>query len=211
VDVVTDKTPPIENQIIGYNEAQDQSSLKSAKISYVDSSGVFQKVSNGERIFVVGVKDSIPGFSFAFQDNQGMFIKEDNAMYVQHITVHVTVDIFKKKLDSIYRSTESPRQFYSIRDNIKNIILKDHSGREGEEQMQSKDVWNDKQAYDRSFSFPKMLEHDKHSEEVHTYAAIKVTNVFVKDELTLAQAKNISGMEWPQWQEATRKEVSSLI
>ncbi len=30
MDVVTDEIPPIENQIIGYNEAQDQYVLKSA-------------------------------------------------------------------------------------------------------------------------------------------------------------------------------------
>ncbi len=61
MDVVTDKTPTVENQIIGYNEAQDQNVLKSAgEISYVDSSELFQKVSNGEKIFVEGVKDSIP-------------------------------------------------------------------------------------------------------------------------------------------------------
>jgi hypothetical protein len=96
MDVVTDKTPPVENQIIGYNKAQDQYVLKSAgEKSYVDSSELFQKVSNGEKL----VRDSIPGFSITFQDNQDMFIKkEDNAMYVQHITV----DEFKKKLDSIY-------------------------------------------------------------------------------------------------------------
>jgi hypothetical protein len=42
VDVVTDKTPPVENQIIGYNEAQVQYILKSAgEISYVDSSELF--------------------------------------------------------------------------------------------------------------------------------------------------------------------------
>jgi hypothetical protein len=144
MDVVIDKIPPVENQIIGYNEAQDQYVLKSAgEISYVDSSELFQKVSNGEKIFVEGVKDSIPGFSITFQDNEDMFIKEDNAMYVQHITV----DEFKKKLDSIYRSTESPSQFYSIHDNIKDIILKDLI-REDEERMQSKDIWKDKQAYD---------------------------------------------------------------
>jgi hypothetical protein len=42
-------------------------------------------------------------------------------MYVQHITV----DEFKKKLDSIYRSTKLPSQFYSTHDTIKDIILKD--------------------------------------------------------------------------------------
>jgi hypothetical protein len=94
MDVVTDKTPPVENQIIVYNEAKDQYVLKSAEeISYVDSSELFQMVSNGEQIFVEGVKDSIPGFSISFQDNGDMFIKEDYAMYVQHITV----DEFKKK------------------------------------------------------------------------------------------------------------------
>jgi hypothetical protein len=55
-------------------------------------------VSNGEKIFVEGVKDSIPGFSITFQNDEDMFIKEDNAMFVQHISV----DEFKKKLDSIY-------------------------------------------------------------------------------------------------------------
>ncbi len=67
-----------------------------------------------------------------------MFIKEGNAMYVQHITL----DEFKKKLDSICRTTESPSQFYSIRDNIKDIILKDLI-LENEERMQSKDIWED--------------------------------------------------------------------
>jgi hypothetical protein len=38
------------------------------------------------------------------------------------------------KLDSIYQSTESPSQFYSIHDNVKDIILKDLI-REDEEQM----------------------------------------------------------------------------
>ncbi len=93
-------------------------------------------MSNGEKIFVEGVKDSIPGFSTTFQDNEDMFIKEDNAMYVQHITV----DEVKKQLDNIYRSTESPSQFYSIHDTIKDIILKDLI-REDEERMQSKDIW----------------------------------------------------------------------
>ncbi len=78
-------------------------------------------------------------------------------MYVQHITV----DEFKKKLDSIYRSTYPPSQFYSIHDNIKHIILKDLI-REDEKRMHSKDVWNNYQAYDRSFSFPEVLEHDKY-------------------------------------------------
>jgi hypothetical protein len=50
-----------------------------------------------------------------------MFIKEDNAMYVQHRSV----DEFKKKLDSIDGSTESPSQFYLIHDNSKDISLKD--------------------------------------------------------------------------------------
>jgi len=97
--MVTDKRPPVENQIVGYNEAQDQYVLRSAgETSYVDSSELFQKLSNGEKVFVEGVKDSIPGFSITFQDNEDMFIKEDNAMFVEHINV----DEFKKKLDTIY-------------------------------------------------------------------------------------------------------------
>ena len=62
MDVVTDTTPLsplVENQHIGYNEAQDQYVLMSAgEVSYVDSRELFQKVSSGVSIFVEGVKDS---------------------------------------------------------------------------------------------------------------------------------------------------------
>jgi hypothetical protein len=85
----------------------------------------------------MGRKYSLRESKIIFQDSQSHFkttktcsLKEDNAMYVQHIAV----DEFKKKLDSIYRSTESPSQFYSIHDTIKDIILKDLI-REDEEQM----------------------------------------------------------------------------
>jgi hypothetical protein len=39
--------------------------------------------SNGKKsmIFLEGVKDFVPGFSITFQDNEDMFIKEDNAVY----------------------------------------------------------------------------------------------------------------------------------
>jgi hypothetical protein len=90
----------LKNQIVDFNEAQDQYVLGSAgETSYVDSSELFQNLSNGEKIFVEGVKDFIPGFSITFQDNEDMFIKEDDAMYVEHITV----EEFKKKLDTMYR------------------------------------------------------------------------------------------------------------
>ncbi len=93
-------------------------------------------MSNGEKIFVEGVKDSIPGFSITFQDNEDMFIKEDNTMFVEHITV----DEVKKKLDTIYRPTKLPSQFNSVHDTIREIILKDLI-REDEERKQTKDVW----------------------------------------------------------------------
>ncbi len=63
-------------------------------------------------------------------------------MFVEHITV----DEFKKKFDTIYRSTELPSQFYSVHDHIRYMILKDLI-REDEERMQTKDVWKDHQAY----------------------------------------------------------------
>ncbi len=93
--------------------------------------------------------------------------------------------------------------YHSIRD----IILKDLI-REEEERMQTKDVWKDHQTYDRSFSFPEVLEHDKYIEEVHAYAEKTIPNSFDKDELTLAQALKQRGVEWPLWQEAIRKERS---
>jgi hypothetical protein len=76
-----DTSTPIENQIVGYNEAQDQYAVKSAgEIMYVDSSELFQKVSDGEKVFVEGVQGSIPGFSISFQDQEDMFIKKDGNM-----------------------------------------------------------------------------------------------------------------------------------
>jgi hypothetical protein len=150
-DMVTDKRPPVENQIVGYNEAQDQYVLRSAgEARYVDSSELFQKLSNGEKVFVKVGKDSIPGFSITFQNNEDMFIKEDNAMFVEHITV----DEFKKKLDTIHRSTELPSQLYSVHDNIRDIILKDLI-REDEERMQTKDVRKDQNHVIDHFRFLK--------------------------------------------------------
>ena len=150
-----DVNPPVENQIIGCNEAQDQYAVKSAgEIMYVDSSELFQKVSDGEKVFVEGVHGSLPGFSISFQDQVDMFIKKDGNMLVEHITVAE----FKQKLDDIYRTTESPTQFYSIHDNIKEIIMKDLV-QEDEERMKSKDIWKNQSTYDRSYSFPENLEH----------------------------------------------------
>ncbi len=62
--ISVDKSTPIENQIVGYNEAKDQCALKSAgQITLVDSSELFQKVSNGE--VVEGVKGFFHGFFIA--------------------------------------------------------------------------------------------------------------------------------------------------
>ncbi len=48
-----------------------------------------------------------------------MLIEEGSNMLVHHITE----DGFKKNLDSIYKSTQSPSKFYSMQDNFKEIIL----------------------------------------------------------------------------------------
>ena len=97
-----EEVAPIENQIVGYNEALDQYVLKSAgETIYVDSSELFNKVSNGEKVFVEGVKDSIPGFSITYQEGDDVFIKED--ILVEQITV---ADL-KKKMTQIYNTTES--------------------------------------------------------------------------------------------------------
>ena len=128
-DISVDKSTPIENQIVGYNGALDQYALKSAgEITYVDSSELFQKVSNGEKVFVEGVEGSIPGSSIACQENDDMYIKED--MFVEHISVAE----FKDKLDEIYQLTESPSQNDVIHDNIKErldppLLLRPQCGR----------------------------------------------------------------------------------
>ena len=58
--------------------ALDQYVLKSAgETIYVDSSELFNKVSNGEKVFVEGVKDLIPGFSITYQEGDDVFIKEE--------------------------------------------------------------------------------------------------------------------------------------
>jgi hypothetical protein len=73
--MVTVKRPPVEEQMVGYNEAQDQYVLRSAgEPGYVHYSKLFQKLLNGEKIFVERVEDSIPGFSISFQDNEDKFI-----------------------------------------------------------------------------------------------------------------------------------------
>ena len=114
-----------------------------------------------------------------------------------------------RNLHNLYYSTDSPEQYTKIQDDIREIILNDLI-REDEENMQAKDVWNNRNTYDRSFSFPEVLEHDSHPEEVHAYAARLAPNLFDKDELTLTQAKT-SKAEWPRWEEAIRTELSSLI
>ena len=96
-----DASIPLENQIVGYNEAQDRYAVRSAgEITYMDSSQLFQKVADGEKVFVERVQGSIPGFSISFQDDEDIFIKKDGNMCVEHITVQE----FKQKLDDIYRS-----------------------------------------------------------------------------------------------------------
>ncbi len=106
--ITQDTSTPIENQIAGYNEAQDQYAVESAgEIMYIDSSQLFQKVSVGEEVFVEAVQGSTPGFSILFQDQEDMFIKKDGNVYVEHITVNE----FKQKLDDIHKTTESPTQF----------------------------------------------------------------------------------------------------
>jgi hypothetical protein len=72
-----DISTPIENQIVGNNEAENQYAVKSAgEIMYIDSSELFQKVSDGEKVFVEGIQGLSPGFSISFQDQDDRFIME---------------------------------------------------------------------------------------------------------------------------------------
>ncbi len=56
-----------------------------------------------------------------------------------------------------------------------------------------------------------MMNSRRNLTEVHAYAAKTIPNSFDKDELKLAQALRQGVVEWPLWQEAIRKELSSLI
>jgi hypothetical protein len=61
--------------------------LKSAgETFYVGSSELFNKVSNGEKVFVEEVKDSFPGFSITYQEGDDVSIKDD--MFVEHSIVN---------------------------------------------------------------------------------------------------------------------------
>ena len=118
-EISVGESTPVENQIVGYNEAQDQYALKSGgEIIYVDSSELFQKVSNGEKVFVEGVKGSIPGFSITYQENDDMFIKED--MYVENISVTASRRNLIKFIDqrshlvNIIRFTTTSRILFSV-------------------------------------------------------------------------------------------------
>ena len=196
-DIVEDKGTPIENQIVGYNAAQDQYAIKSAgEIKYVDSSELFQRVSDGEKVFVEGVNDSIPGFSIAYQENDDIFIKEGSNMFIEHITV----EKYKKKLDHLSQSAASYNRFDSILDNITEIFLHELI-REDEERMQTNDMLNYTKTYDRSYSFPEVLEleDDKYPDEVHAYAAKIAPNVVDKDKLIFAQAQKAVLLRFGTW------------
>ncbi len=73
---------------------------------------------------------------------------------------------------------------------MKEIILRDLI-KDDEEKMRSKDVWKDTSTYNRSYSFPEVLDHDHHPHEVHAYAARIIPNTVDKGELTLAQAQKL--------------------
>ncbi len=93
--------------------------------------------------------------------------------------------------------------FYSMQDNLKEIILINlfRKMRRG----CNKRLLNDPKTYHRSYSLPEVLEHDKHPEEVHAYAAKIAPNPVDKDELTLAQVQKPElQFEWPLWLEAIR-------
>jgi hypothetical protein len=100
----------------------DLNAVRSAgAIEYIDSGELFQRVSNGEKVFVEGAEGISPGFSVEYQENEDMLIKEDPKTFVEHITV----DHFKKKSSDVYRLTESTSKFYSIQDDVKDIVLKE--------------------------------------------------------------------------------------
>jgi hypothetical protein len=112
-----------------------------------------------------------------------MFIKEEIAMYVDHITVDEFKKVLSLFIDQLNYQASWFAQFYYVHDNIRDLIRWDLI-REDEERMQTKAAWKDHQTYDRSFSFPEALEHDKHPEEVNAYAAKTIPNGFDRDELT---------------------------
>ncbi len=88
-----------------------------------------------------------------------------------------------------------------MQDNLKEIILNGLIQEDSdEERMQTKDLLDDPKTYDRSYSLPTTLEHDKYPEEVHAYAPKIAPNVVDKDDLTLAQAQKPElQFEWPLW------------
>lgn len=77
--------------------------------------------------------------------------------------------------------TATRRQYFMIQDNIKETLFNDLIREDGGK-AQAIDVLNNQTQHDSSFSFPEILGHENHLEEVHTYAAKLVPNRFYMDE-----------------------------
>ena len=76
------------NEIVGYNESTDQYILQSAgEITLVDSSELFDKVSNNEIVFVNGIEGVIPSMSVSYGENEEIFVREGTRMEVEKFTL----------------------------------------------------------------------------------------------------------------------------
>ena len=87
------------NEIVGYNESKDQYILPSAgEITLVNSSKLFEKVSNNEVVFVNGIDGVIPSISVSYGEGDEIFVREGAQMDVEKFTL----SDFNEKLIEIF-------------------------------------------------------------------------------------------------------------
>ena len=76
------------NEIVGYNESTDQYILQSAgEITLVDSSKLFNKVSNYEVVFVNGIEGVVLSMSVSYGEDDEIFVRERTQMDVENFTL----------------------------------------------------------------------------------------------------------------------------
>ena len=107
-------------EIVGYNEPTDQYILQSAgEITLVESSELFEKVRNNDIVFVNGIKGVIQDMSVSYGEDDEIFVLEGTQMEVETFTL----SDFNEKPIEIFDTADSMREYNTVRDNIKQVIL----------------------------------------------------------------------------------------
>jgi len=130
---------------------------------------MFEMLNNSKAIYVEGA-GAIPKMTLWYGEDDTVFVYEGDELWVEQITV----SDFNAKLEEIFHTTSSQKQYDYVRDNIQKILM-EQLIREDEEKTASKQPLEYGGTYDRSYSFSAALAHDKHPDVSLAYKA-KVKN-----------------------------------